>query len=104
MSDRNEAVIAEFRMNGGEVKAFAEQPLLLLTHRGARTGTERTNPVAYFPDDERYVIVVEGRRAHQPRLAPQPGGEPEGNHRGRDRAVRRTRPSRGGRRTRASGP
>jgi deazaflavin-dependent oxidoreductase (nitroreductase family) len=58
MSDRNEAVIAEFRANSGKVKAFAEQPLLLLTHRGARTGIERTNPVAYFPDDDRYVIVA----------------------------------------------
>jgi deazaflavin-dependent oxidoreductase (nitroreductase family) len=58
MSDRNAAVIAEFRANAGKVKAFAEQPLLLLTHRGARTGIERTNPVAYFPDDDRYVIVA----------------------------------------------
>ena len=58
MSDRNEAVIAEFRANAGKVKAFAKQPLLLLTHRGARTEIERTNPVAYFPDDDRYVIIA----------------------------------------------
>ncbi|HSL11878.1 MAG TPA: nitroreductase/quinone reductase family protein [Actinomycetota bacterium] len=58
MTDRNEAVIREFRANGGKVASFATQPLLLLTHRGAKTGAERTNPLAYFPDGERYVIVA----------------------------------------------
>lgn len=58
MSDRNEAVIEEFRANAGKVRAFATQPLLLLTHRGVRSGIERTNPVAYFPDGDRYVIVA----------------------------------------------
>lgn len=58
MSDRNAGVIAEFRANSGKVKSFAHQPLLLLTHRGARSGVERTNPVAYFPDGDRFVIVA----------------------------------------------
>jgi deazaflavin-dependent oxidoreductase (nitroreductase family) len=58
MTDRNAAVIEEFRANGGKVAAFAKQPLLLLTHRGAKTGTVRTNPLAYFPDGDRYVIVA----------------------------------------------
>lgn len=58
MSDWNRQVIEEFRANGGQVRAFAHQPLLLLTHRGARTGTERTNPLAYFRDGDRYVIVA----------------------------------------------
>jgi len=58
VSDWNEAVIREFRENGGKVASFATQPLLLLTHRGARTGTERTNPLAYFDDGDRYVIVA----------------------------------------------
>ena len=58
MSDWNRQVIEEFRANEGRVQAFAHQPLLLLTHRGARTGTERTNPLAYFPDGDRYVIVA----------------------------------------------
>ena len=58
MTDRNEAVIREFRANGGKVASFATQPLLLLTHRGARSGAERTNPLAYFRDDDRYVIVA----------------------------------------------
>lgn len=58
MTDRNERVIAEFRANGGVVAGWENQPLLLLTHRGAKTGTVRTNPVAYFPDGDRYAIVA----------------------------------------------
>ena len=58
MSDWNAAVIDEFRSNEGRVAAFARQPLLLLTHRGARSGTTRTNPLAYFRDGDDYVIVA----------------------------------------------
>lgn len=52
MSDWNAKVIDEFRANEGRVAAFARQPLLLLTHCGARTGTERTNPLACFRDGD----------------------------------------------------
>jgi len=58
MSDWNTNVIEEFRANAGAVASFKDQPLLLLTHRGAKTGTERTNPVAYFRDGDDYVIVA----------------------------------------------
>jgi len=58
MSDWNAKVIDEFRANEGKVASFARQPLLLLTHRGARTGTERTNPLAYFRDGDDYVVVA----------------------------------------------
>jgi deazaflavin-dependent oxidoreductase (nitroreductase family) len=58
MSDWNAKVIEEFRANGGKVASFARQPLLLLTHRGAKTGTRRTNPLAYFRDGDDYVIVA----------------------------------------------
>lgn len=58
MSDWNAKVIDEFRANDGRVAAFARQPLLLLTHRGARTGTKRTNPLAYFRDGDDYVVVA----------------------------------------------
>jgi deazaflavin-dependent oxidoreductase (nitroreductase family) len=56
--DWNRKIIEEFRANGGEVRAFRGQPLLLLTHIGARSGTIRTNPLAYFDDDDRFVIVA----------------------------------------------
>jgi deazaflavin-dependent oxidoreductase (nitroreductase family) len=58
MSDWNRGVIEEFRANEGRVQAFARQPLLLLTHTGAKTGTKRTNPLAYFRDGDRYVVVA----------------------------------------------
>jgi deazaflavin-dependent oxidoreductase (nitroreductase family) len=58
MSDWNRGVIDEFRANEGRVASFARQPLLLLTHTGARTGTRRTNPLAYFRDGERYIVVA----------------------------------------------
>jgi deazaflavin-dependent oxidoreductase (nitroreductase family) len=58
MSDRNTAVIDEFRSNEGRVAAFARQPLLLLTHRGAQSGTSRTNPLAYFRDGDDFLVVA----------------------------------------------
>jgi deazaflavin-dependent oxidoreductase (nitroreductase family) len=58
MSDWNVKVIEEFRANEGRVASFATQPLLLLTHRGAKTGTRRANPLAYFRDGDDYVIVA----------------------------------------------
>jgi deazaflavin-dependent oxidoreductase (nitroreductase family) len=51
MSDRedwNQRIIDEFRSNDGKVGGMFEgRPLLLVHHTGARTGTERINPVAY---------------------------------------------------------
>lgn len=54
--DWNRGVIEEFRANEGRVAAFAHQPLLLLHHRGAKTGTERVNPLAYQALDHGYAI------------------------------------------------
>ncbi|HNB42394.1 MAG TPA: nitroreductase family deazaflavin-dependent oxidoreductase [Anaerolineales bacterium] len=56
--DWNRKIIEEFRENEGRVASFARQPLLLLTHTGAKTGKQRTNPLAYFRDGDRYVIVA----------------------------------------------
>jgi deazaflavin-dependent oxidoreductase (nitroreductase family) len=58
MTDWNSNVIEEFRANKGKVAAFAQQPLLLITHIGAKTRKKRTNPVAYFTDGDRYVVVA----------------------------------------------
>jgi deazaflavin-dependent oxidoreductase (nitroreductase family) len=58
MSDWNRGVIEEFRANEGRVRAFARQPLLLLTHTGAKTGIRRTNPLASFRDADRYIVVA----------------------------------------------
>jgi deazaflavin-dependent oxidoreductase (nitroreductase family) len=48
MPTRNEAIIDEFRSRQGRVGGpFEGRTLLLLHHRGAKTGTEWVNPVAY---------------------------------------------------------
>lgn len=49
--DFNEAVIDEYRSNGGRLSGpLAGQQVLLVTHKGARTGTVRTTPLGYFDD------------------------------------------------------
>jgi deazaflavin-dependent oxidoreductase (nitroreductase family) len=58
MLDWNRKIVEEFRANNGRVATFARQPLLLLTHIGAKTGKRRTNPLAYFRDGERYIVVA----------------------------------------------
>ena len=63
MSDWNTQIIDEFRANGGAVGGmFEHMPLLLLHHRGARTGTERVNPLAYqrLGDDSVAVFASKG--------------------------------------------
>jgi deazaflavin-dependent oxidoreductase (nitroreductase family) len=58
MADRNQQIIDEFRGNAGRVGGpFEGRPLLLLHHRGAKTGTERVNPVAYQRLSEDSVAV-----------------------------------------------
>ncbi len=48
MPDPNQQIIDEFRANEGRVGGpFEGRALLLLHHRGAKSGTERVNPVAY---------------------------------------------------------
>jgi deazaflavin-dependent oxidoreductase (nitroreductase family) len=59
MSDWNKKIIEEFRANGGKVGGnFAGRPLLLLHTKGAKSGQERVNPVAYTTDDERLVVIA----------------------------------------------
>jgi deazaflavin-dependent oxidoreductase (nitroreductase family) len=54
----NQNVIAEFRANGGKVAAFGGRTLLLLHTIGAKSGQERTNPVAFTRDGDRLVIIA----------------------------------------------
>ena len=57
MADWNTGVIEEFRANQGKVGGpFQRQPLLLLHHRGARTGRERVNPLAYQKLDKGWAV------------------------------------------------
>jgi deazaflavin-dependent oxidoreductase (nitroreductase family) len=55
----NNAIIEEFRANGGKVGGqFEGAPLLLLTTTGAKTGLSRTNPLVYLAVGDRQVIVA----------------------------------------------
>jgi deazaflavin-dependent oxidoreductase (nitroreductase family) len=63
----NDGIIEEFRSNQGKVGGrFEGRPLLLLHHRGAKTGTERVNPLAYqaLPDGS---FAIFGSRGGSPR-------------------------------------
>jgi len=63
MADPNQQVIDEFRANAGRVGGtFEGRTLLLLHHRGAKTGAERVNPVAYqrLSDDSVAVFASKG--------------------------------------------
>jgi deazaflavin-dependent oxidoreductase (nitroreductase family) len=56
----NDSIIAEFRANAGQMTSgpFAGRSLLLLTTKGAKTGEERTSPLVYTQDGDRFVIVA----------------------------------------------
>lgn len=57
--DFNAKIIEEFRGNEGRVGGMFEGiPLLLLHHRGAHSGAERINPLAYATDGGRYVVFA----------------------------------------------
>jgi deazaflavin-dependent oxidoreductase (nitroreductase family) len=59
IGDYNQRIIDEFRANAGQPPSWSgSSPLILLHHRGARSGAERVNPVAYLEDDGRYVIFA----------------------------------------------
>jgi deazaflavin-dependent oxidoreductase (nitroreductase family) len=49
--------MAEFRASEGRVGGTWEgTPLLLLHHTGAKSGVSRVNPLAYLPDEERFLL------------------------------------------------
>ena len=59
IDDYNQRMIEEFRASGGRPRSWrGSSALLLLHHRGAKSGLERVNPVAYLEDDGRYVIFA----------------------------------------------
>ena len=55
----NHKVIDEFRSNDGKVGGpFEGRPMILVTHRGAKSGTEYTTPLVYTRDGDDYVIIA----------------------------------------------
>ena len=67
-TDWNTSIINEFRANEGKVGGyFAGRPVLLLHHRGARSGIERVNPLAYRREgDTLYIFGSKGGSPHHP--------------------------------------
>ena len=58
-NDFNRGVVDEFRSNGGVVGGqFDGFPMILVTHRGAKSGTEYTTPLVYTTDGDRYVVIA----------------------------------------------
>jgi deazaflavin-dependent oxidoreductase (nitroreductase family) len=65
MSDFNTDVIEEFRANHGHVGGpFEGSPIVLVHHRGRKSGAERIAPLVYLPDeadaDTVYVFASKG--------------------------------------------
>lgn len=59
VSDWNSGIIEEFRANEGKVGGMFEgAPLLLLHHKGAKTGTERVSPLMYQSVDGGYAVFA----------------------------------------------
>jgi deazaflavin-dependent oxidoreductase (nitroreductase family) len=60
VTDFNEQVIDEFRARGGRIPdgPLAGQQLLLITHKGARTGQVRTTPLGYYDDAGTPVVFA----------------------------------------------
>jgi len=57
--DFNTRIIEEFRANAGKVGGpFAGAPMVLLHHRGARSGQERVNPLVYQPVGDAFAVFA----------------------------------------------
>lgn len=59
MKDFNQTIIDEFRANGGKLGGqFDGATMLLLHHKGAKSGRERVNPLAYQPVGENVAVFA----------------------------------------------
>ncbi|MFB9180497.1 nitroreductase family deazaflavin-dependent oxidoreductase [Dactylosporangium sucinum] len=71
MSDWNATIIDEFRANEGRVGGpFTGAPMVLIHHRGRKSGRELVNPLMYLPDgsndDVIYVFASKGGAPENP--------------------------------------
>jgi deazaflavin-dependent oxidoreductase (nitroreductase family) len=59
MNEFNRKVIDEFHANGGVVGGpFEGSPMILIHHRGVKSGKEYTSPLVYSRDGDNYVIIA----------------------------------------------
>jgi deazaflavin-dependent oxidoreductase (nitroreductase family) len=57
--DWNTKIIEEFRANQGKVGGpFEGAPMILLHHAGAKTGTDRVNPLMYRPVGDNFAVFA----------------------------------------------
>ena len=104
-TDWNSKTIAEFRANEGRVGGpFEGAPMVLVHHRGRKSGREYVNPLMYLPHDADdniiYVFATKGGAPTQPRLVLQPHRRRRGQRRTRNRVLQGHRPRPDRRRTR----
>jgi deazaflavin-dependent oxidoreductase (nitroreductase family) len=65
VNEFNQAIIDEFRANGGKVGGgFEGAPMVLLHHTGAKSGAERVAPLVYRSEGD--AIVVFGSKGGAP--------------------------------------
>ena len=58
-NDWNQKNIEEFRANEGKIGGYFEGAhVILIHHIGARSGTERVNPLTYLPDGDDMIIAA----------------------------------------------
>jgi deazaflavin-dependent oxidoreductase (nitroreductase family) len=58
-NDFNQNIISEFRANAGVVGGpFDGATMILVHHRGAKTGTERVTPLVYLPVGDDFAIFA----------------------------------------------
>ncbi|MFC0543092.1 nitroreductase/quinone reductase family protein [Kutzneria chonburiensis] len=64
----NRQVVAEFRTNGGKGSGMVEgYPIVLVHHRGARSGIERVTPlVPYVEGDRIFIFASKGGSPEHP--------------------------------------
>jgi len=71
VNDWNKQTIAEFRANGGRIGGpFEGAPVVLVHHRGRKSGREYVNPMMYLPDERDdntiYVFASKGGTPSNP--------------------------------------
>ena len=59
LADLNSRIVDEFRANGGRLGGqFADRSVVLVHHKGRRSGVERVNPLAYLKVDGGWAIFA----------------------------------------------
>jgi deazaflavin-dependent oxidoreductase (nitroreductase family) len=67
MNDWNKQIIDEFRANEGRVGGnFEGAPMVLIHHKGRKSGNDYVTPMMFLPDDDSETIYVFASKAGAP--------------------------------------